>query len=177
MLSSLFNITVMEKMSMKKVVLFVCGFGLISLVLLSMWRGIGGTYEFSPNTLQVRYVKTLYVRLLNIPLIHWVDFQRDYMLYPLWEQRGLVQRDTHVTPIWTLSSQWYPGGRHHDGPASGLTDIKTVAPIGYWISFTKMYPDEADALFRQVIAALDKNDIEAATTLLMTNAWKSEVEY
>lgn len=152
--------------------------GLAALFMVSVFPQEGGAYQFSPQKLQIRYVKTLYLPVLRIPVQRKVVETRSYMLCSVWDRFNLVPQheDDGDAPQasceqWVDVLSWKPGQPSIEGPAYRLVDINTIGSPDYWRAFAEAYPREAKRLFRRVIRRLGKGDIQLATKLLVENAW------
>lgn len=146
--------------------------------MVSLFSQEGGAYQFAPKSLEIRYVKTVYLPVVQIPVYHKVIEQREYMLCSLWARFNLLQDHMDAGDVraslreqWIDVLAWKPGQPSVEGPAYRLFDINTVGSPDYWEEFADVYPREAKRLFRRVIRRLGKGDIQLATTLLVENAW------
>lgn len=152
--------------------------GLSALLMVSLFPREGGAYQFSPKSLEIRYVKTVYLPVFQIPVYRKVMERREYMLCSLWDRFNLLPEHINTGDARTSSHEqwidvlaWKPCQPSIEGPAYRLFDINTVGSPDYWEEFADAYPREAKRLFRRVIRRLRKGDIQLATTLLVENAW------
>ncbi len=147
--------------------------------MVSLFPQEGGAYQFSPQSLQIRYVKTIYLPVLQIPVYRKVIEKRDYMLCSVWDHCNLLPEhvgaeETPRTPLreqWVNVLYWKPGQPSIEGPAYRLVDINSIGSPDYWEGFAEAYPREAKRLFRRVIRRLGKGDVQLAAKLLIENAW------
>ncbi len=147
--------------------------------MVSLFPKKGGAYQFSPQSLQIRYIKTIYVPVLHIPVYRKVIRKHDYMLCSVWNRFNLLPEaaDTVDAPRtashehWVDVLSWKPGQPSVEGPAYRLVDITSIGSPDYWQKFAEAYPREAKRLFRRVIRRLGKGDVQLATKLLTENAW------
>ncbi len=147
--------------------------------MVSLFPNEGGAYQFSPQNLQIRYVKTMYLPILHIPVYRKVTKKHDYMLCSIWNRFNLLPEaiDTDDAPRassrehWVDVLSWKPGQPSVEGPAYRLVDITSIGSPDYWLEFAEAYPREAKRLFRRVIRRLGKNDVQLATKLLVESAW------
>lgn len=150
---------------------FFAWLGVNAFVLLALFVHTGRLYEFSPTTLQTRYVRVFYLPVLNIPVYRQVVWQRDYMLCPVWKSLRLLSEKKSQEACWFTCLTCPPKGQNRQGPAYELVDVKRIGSASYWEEFACQYPREAKALFRTVIAAFRKGDLNTAGRLLAENAW------
>jgi hypothetical protein len=149
--------------------------GLAALLMMTLFSQEGGTYQFSPKSLKIRYVKTVYMPVVPIPVYRRIEQENDYMLSSLWKRLHLVsekkKRHSNTQDDWVDILTWKPGKPSIEGPAYRLLDINTVGSPEYWECFAKHYPRESKRLFRRVIKSLQKGEVPKATKLLVDNAW------
>jgi hypothetical protein len=152
--------------------------GLAALLMVSLSPQEGGAYQFSPKSLKIRYVKTVYLPVLQFPVYRKVTENREYMLCSLWDRLHILPETeirsegrASLCEPWIDVLTWKPGQPSIEGPAYRLFDITTVGSPEYWKEFSEAYPREAKRLFRRIIRRLGKGDIQLATRLLTENAW------
>lgn len=164
---------------MKQFLYNISCIGLAALLMVTFFPQEGGAYQFSPQNLQIRYIKTVYLPVLHIPVYHKVVEKRDYMLCSVWNRLNLLPEhaDTHnaqnasTREQWVDVLSWKPGQPSVEGPAFRLVDINAIGSPEYWAEFADAYPHEAKRLFRHVIRRLGKGDLQLATKLLAESAW------
>jgi hypothetical protein len=145
--------------------------GVNALILLALCVHTGRIYEFSPTTLQTRYVRVFYLPILHVPIYRQVVWQRDYMLCAVWKSLKLLSEKNSQEACWLTCLMCPPNGQNRQGPAYELVDVKRIGSTSYWEAFARQYPREAKTLFRSVIAAFRKGDVNTASRLLTDNAW------
>ena len=151
---------------------FISHLAFIGLTFLTLATQEGKVYQFSPNTLKTRDVKTYHLPVLHIPVYRKVCQEREYMLCPLWRKLRLLPEFSKKSESrWVNSLSCTPDARNIQGPAYALLDIRTVGSPEYWERFAAAYPREAKKLFRRVIVLLKSGNIEWATALLAESAW------
>lgn len=145
--------------------------GINALILLALCVHTGRMYEFSPTTLQTRYVRVFYLPVLRVPIYRQIVWQRDYMLCSVWNNLKLLSEKNTREASWIPCLVCPPQGQNRQGPAYELVDVKRIGSVSYWEEFAQQYPHEAKRLFRAVITAFRKGDLNTASRLLADNAW------
>lgn len=146
-------------------------FGVNALILLALCVHTGRMYEFSPTTLQTRYVKVFYLPVLQVPIYRQVVWVRDYMLCSVFKKLNVWPKRKPAEACWITCLVCPPNGVNCQGPAYELIDVKRIGSLGYWEQFSRAYPQEAKILFREMVTAFQNADLGTASRLLTENAW------